>query len=118
MYKCTVRNKCNIHIYIQRVSWTERKTNEEVLKTVGEERRLVKTIVERKKKWIGHILRGKGLMKDVLEGRMEGKRPRGRKRMGMIDELKEGSYGIMKRRAENRTEWRAWVPKTCRQAEH
>jgi hypothetical protein len=41
-------------------------------------------------------------LKDVLEGRMEGKRPRGRPRMGMIDDLKEGSYACMKRRAEDR----------------
>ena len=99
---------------MEEVSWMEKKTNEEVLKTVGEERQLVKTIQRRKKNWIGHILHGDGLMKDVLEGRMEGKRPRGRKRMGMIDELKQGSFTEMKRRAENRMEWRVWVPKTCR----
>ena len=51
-------------------------------------------------------------MKDVLEGRMEGKRPRGRKRIGMLEELKEGSFKIMKRRARNRVAWRDWVPKT------
>ena len=50
-------------------------------------------------------MRGEGLLKQVLEGRMEGKRPRGRSRMGMIDDIKEGSYVKMKRRAENRAEW-------------
>jgi hypothetical protein len=29
-------------------------------------------------------------LKDVLDGRIEGKRPRGRPRVGMINELKEG----------------------------
>ena len=50
-------------------------------------REKVETIVRRKKNWIGHIMRGDGLMKEVMEGKMEGKRGRGRKRIGMIDEL-------------------------------
>ena len=67
--------------------WTDKKTNEEVLSAVGENRCLVEKIIRRKKNWIGHVVRGEGLLNVVLEGRMEGKRPRGRPRMGMIDEL-------------------------------
>ena len=33
-----------------------------------------------------------------MEGRMEGRRCRGTPRMGMLDELKKGSYEEMKRR--------------------
>ena len=98
---------------MERVSWKDRKTNEEVLDMVGEKRSIVETIVKRKKNWIGHILRGEGLLKDVIEGRMEGKPPRGRKRIGMIDDLKEKSYQDMKRRAEDRVSWRSWIPRTC-----
>jgi hypothetical protein len=58
------------------------------------------------------------LLKLVLEGRMVGKKPRGRPRMGMIDDLKEGSCTEMKRRAEDRYKWRAWMPRTCRKAEN
>ena len=36
-------------------------------------------------------------MKEVIEGKMEGKRPRGRPRIEMLDELKKGSYVDMKR---------------------
>jgi len=50
------------------------------------------------------------LLKQVLEGRMEGKRPKGRPRFGMIDGLKEGSYVEMKRRAEDIVAWRYWMP--------
>src|SRR6266853_6764080 len=56
------------------IRWTERISNEKVLQAVEEERQLVEAIVERKKKWIGHILRGGGLIRDVMEGKMEGKR--------------------------------------------
>ena len=48
---------------------------------------MAETIVRRKKNWIGHIMRGDGLMKEVMEGKIEGKRGPGRKWIGMIDEL-------------------------------
>src|SRR6218665_1664691 len=50
---------------------------------------------------------------------MIGKRPRGRKRLGMLNEfLKESSYAELKRKVENRKEWRIWKPRTCLTAEH
>jgi hypothetical protein len=46
-----------------------------------------------------------GLMKEVMEGKMVGKRGPGRKHIGMIDDLFERKrYGDLKRRAENRQE--------------
>ena len=59
-------------------SWVDRKTNEKVLIMVCEKReqdRITKT----KKKWIGHIIRDNILLKDMIEGRVDGKRPRGMK---------------------------------------
>ena len=55
-----------------KVSWKDKRTNEEVLKIVGESRKLLQKILEQKKNWIGHVLRGEGLMLKVMEGRMEG----------------------------------------------
>ena len=76
-------------------------------------------IWRRKKNWIGHILRGESLLKEVIDGLMIGKRPRGRKRLGMLNEfLKEASYAELKRKAENRKEWKTWKPRTCLTAEH
>src|SRR5580698_4617377 len=103
---------------MQKVSWKDKKTNEEILSLVVQERCLMKTIIKRKKDWIGHVVRGDNLLKGVLEGRMEGKKPRGRPGMGMIDDLKEGSYTEMKRRSDDRETWRAWMSMTCRKAEN
>ena len=64
-----------------RISWTETLTNEEVLRRVGEPRTIVETIFRRNKNWIGHIMRGDGLMKEVMKGKMEGKIWPGRKRI-------------------------------------
>ena len=95
---------------MERVSWNDKKTNDEVLYLVGEGRSIIQTIVRRKKNWIGHVVRGDGLLKLALERRMEGRRTRGRPRRGMIDELKIGSYAEMKRRAQNRELWTGWMP--------
>jgi len=62
---------------------------------------LMKNIMK-SKNWIGHVVRSERLLKVVMEGRMKGKRTRGRPRMGMIDDLKDGMYAEMKSRAEDR----------------
>ena len=103
---------------LERISWRERVSNEEVMKMVDETRCMIRTICQRKKNWMGHVLRGDGLLKDVLEGRMLGKKRQGRPRAGMIDDLMEGSFVKMKRRAEGREVWRRWVPRTCLKAEY
>ena len=57
------------------ISWRDHKTNEEVLRMVGVERTLISTIRNRQKNWMGHILRGDGLQKDIKEGKFEGRKP-------------------------------------------
>jgi hypothetical protein len=46
-----------------------------------------------KANWIGHILRSNCLIKQVIEGKIEGRMEvtegRGRKRMHLLDDLKE-----------------------------
>ena len=80
MMKEDVRGLAAFEMWIwrrmEKVSWKDKKTNEDVLTTVGKE----------------NILRTHGLMKDVIEERLEGKRPRGRKGAGILDELMESAY--------------------------
>ena len=52
-------------------------------------------------------MRGEGLLREVTKGKMVDKRLRGRARIGMLEELKEGSFEKMKIRAENIEEWRS-----------
>ena len=50
--------------------------NEYVLDQVNEKRKFLNNILERKKQLLGHILRGETLLKEVIEGRIEGKKGR------------------------------------------
>ena len=104
---------------MEKIPWTAHVSNEEVLTKVREMRQLLQKVVIRQKNWIGHMLRGDELLRKVIEGKMEGKRTRGRKRKGMLDILlEEEDYISLKRRAQDRMRWRMWMPRTCRETEH
>jgi ppGpp synthetase/RelA/SpoT-type nucleotidyltranferase len=60
---------------MEKISWTDRVRNEVlvVLHRVKEERNILHKIKRRKANWIGHILRRNCLLKDVIEGKLEGR---------------------------------------------
>ena len=97
---------------IMKVKWTEHKTNEEVLEMVKEKRMLIKTIRERQKNWVGHVLRSDSLLRTVWEGRMEGKKVAGRPRTKLLDwmirETDSRTYEDLKKLALDRKRWRTW----------
>ena len=61
-----------------RVSWKERKTNKWVLEKIGSVLTLIKSMAERKMRFFGHIVRNNGMNNRLMQGKMEGKRRRGR----------------------------------------
>ena len=96
---------------MEKISWTDRVRNEEVLHRVKEERNILHTIKRRKANWIGHILRRNYLLKHVIEGKLEGRIEmtgrRGRRRKQLLDDLKEKKrYWKLKEVALDRTLWR------------
>jgi hypothetical protein len=77
---------------MEKISWTDRVRNEEVLHRVKEERNILHTIKRRKANWIGHMLHRNCLLKHVegkLKGRIEKTERRGRRRKQLLDDLKE-----------------------------
>jgi hypothetical protein len=57
---------------VGKISLADRVKNEAVLHRV-EEKNILRTIKRRKADWIGHILRRNCLLKDVIEGNIEGR---------------------------------------------
>ena len=81
--------------------------NAVVLERVGEERITLELIRKRKINWLGHWLRRNCLLKDALQGMVNGKKIRGRRRYQMIDNIMiNGLCEDTKRKAEKRVEWR------------
>jgi len=95
---------------MERISWTEHRMNEEVLKKVEEQRSLLDIISTRQKNWVGHILRGNSLQREIMEGRMDGKRGRGRPRQKkLMDCMMEDRYWELEEKAQHREEWSCWT---------
>ena len=62
---------------IGKISWTEKLTNEKVLCKLNTKRQLLYNIRKRKMSFFGHIKRHNTILKQILEGKLEGKRGRG-----------------------------------------
>src|SRR3989442_9168974 len=73
---------------LEKISWRDKIHNVEVFARVREERCLIRTIRQRQKNWIGNVLRGEGLLRDVVEEKVKGKKRSGKPRKG-ISFLKE-----------------------------
>ena len=78
---------------MEKISWTERVRNEEVLLTVKEHGDILHEINKRNANWIGHILRRNCILQRVIEGMIKGgievTGRRGRRRRKLLDDLKE-----------------------------
>jgi hypothetical protein len=95
----------------EKISWTDRVRNEEVLLRVSEQRNILHEIRKRKANWIGLILRRNCLLKEVIEGKIKGhievRRRRGRRRKKLLDDLwNRRGYSHLKEEALDRIKWR------------
>src|SRR6218665_1238565 len=50
---------------MERISWMEHKTNEEILQMVDEKRSLIGIIRSQQRNWLGHIMRGDSLLRTI-----------------------------------------------------
>ena len=86
-----------------RVKWTDKIKNAVALERVGEGRIMLELIKKSKINLLGHWLRRNCLLKDALEGMVNGKKVRDRRRYQMIDNIMiNGLYEDTKRKAEKR----------------
>ena len=69
--------------------WRDKITNESVLTKLKTKRQLLSDIQKRKLKCFGHIKRKNNILTTALEGKLEGKRPRGRPRNNWMADIKK-----------------------------
>ncbi|PNF20136.1 hypothetical protein B7P43_G04362 [Cryptotermes secundus] len=103
---------------METISWTDYVRNEEVLIRVGEQRNILHEIRKWKANWIGHVLCRNCLLKEVIEGKIEGwievTRRRGRRRKKMLDDLGDRrAYSHLKEKALDRIKWRNCFGRDC-----
>ena len=58
---------------MEKISWTDRVRNVEVLLRVKEQRNFLHEMSKRKANWFGHILRRNCLLQRVIEGEIKGR---------------------------------------------
>ena len=95
-----------------KISWTEHRTNESVLKEMGTERKILETVKRRKLQYFGHVIRAQNLCTHILQGFVEGKRSKGRQRRRWIDDIKgwtSRSAAECTTLAKDREDWRRLV---------
>ena len=98
------------------ISYSDHITNEKVInrirQAIGPYEDLLTTTKRRKLKWFGHVTRGNGLVKTVLQGTVRGQRKRGRQKKRWEDNITEWTgvkMGEAIRHAEDREGWRRLV---------
>src|SRR6218665_3129140 len=97
----------------EEISWTEHISKEEV-EASRKGKIPVKTIRTRQRKWMGHIMREDLLEREIIEGRMEGKRGRGRPRKKLLDWVMSEGYSKLKEEAQHRDTLSHWRPGPAR----
>ena len=96
---------------MEKISWTDHVKND-VLLRVKEQTNILHEISKRKANWIGHVLRRNCLIQKAIEEKIEGgiemRGRRGRRRRKLLDDLKEKrGYSDLKEKALDRIMWTA-----------
>jgi len=69
---------------MMKISWMKKVTNKDVLRRAQTEKQLMKQIVKRHCRFLGHIVGNRGIEYQVVTGKVEGKRDRGRQRQTFL----------------------------------
>ena len=99
---------------ILRVSWTEMKRNEEILQMMGTSKCLLQIITKRQMSYFGHLARHSDIQWDILDGKVSGKKARGRQRQKWTDRIAKKfqlTQAELRREAQDRQRWRSRVAK-------
>ena len=103
------------------ITWQNKRSHNSILSELGVKRELYGSIVKRKLTFFGHTIRNNRcrLVPDIIEGKIEGRRGRGRPRTCYMDNIKQWTDLKMNeviQACHNRERWRELVRKAARAA--
>ena len=97
---------------VLKLSWTENITNEEVLRRMGTGRDIVRQFKTRKLQYLVHFIRHNSPQLQLIEGKIEGRRSRGRLRNTWTIDITATNgmkYYQLKRAGEHIKRWHGLV---------
>ena len=101
-----------------RVPWTARRSNQSILKEIRPEYSLEGLMLKLKLQYFGHVMqRADSLEKNLMLGKIEGKRRRGRQRMRWlqgITDLTDTNLSKLREVVEDREAWCAAVHRVAK----
>ena len=96
-----------------RVPWITRRSNQSILKEINSEYSLEGLTLKLKLQYFGHLMqRGDSLEKTLMLGKIEGRKRRGRQRMGWLDSITDSidmNLGKLREMVRDGETWRAAV---------
>ena len=93
-----------------RAPWTERRSNQSILKKISPEISLEGMMLKLKLQYFCHLMRSvDSLEKTLMLGGIGGRRRRGRQRMRWLDDLMDASLSELLKMVMDREAWRAAI---------